>query len=230
MSMSTANRDLVVSQVRELARTRDHKIAARQLAQLETITDRSLLALRTYLDGRPLRADAPQVPVITAQIEHATQMAMAAAQAARPDADARFIPAGPSGFRGDEPGTARPADPGRRPGTRITQEGIYYYEGQVYKVILSQYSSHWQARRLNPKAEPGEQRWTYIQGMMAVLRAEHRMTAEQSREYEELYGYPTCTDCGAPLENDLSRLRRVGPKCWVKNGHTDDEIPGDGNA
>ena len=207
MSMSTANRDLVVSQVRELARTRDHKIAARQLAQLETITDRSLLALRTYLDGRPLRADAPQVPVITSQIEHATQMAMAAAQAARPEPPAR-----------------------RNPGTRITQEGIYYYEGQVYKVILSQYSSHWQARRLNPKAEPGEQRWTYIQGMMAVLRAEHRMTAEQSREYEELYGYPTCTDCGAPLENDLSRLRRVGPKCWVKNGHTDDEIPGDGNA
>jgi hypothetical protein len=105
----------------------------------------------------------------------------------------------------------------RSTGTKITEEGIYYYRDGVYKVIKSEYSGHWQARHLDPATG----RFTYSPGMMGVLRAEHKMTSEDSIRFEELYGYPTCTDCGRSLENDLSRQRRVGPKCWVNNGHAE---------
>jgi hypothetical protein len=192
MTMTAHDNNRLVEQVRELARTREHRLAVRQLANLDKMTTTSLVAMRTYLDGRPLRADAPAPADIAAAVHAATAAATAAVAQA------------PRAHQG-------------RGGTRITQEGIYYYDKRVYKVIKSQYSGHWQARRLNPDAK-GPGRWTYIEGMMGVLRAEHKMTAEDSREYERLYGYPTCTDCGAPLENDLSRARRKGPVCYGKNG------------
>lgn len=97
----------------------------------------------------------------------------------------------------------------------IAEAGIYYYEDTIYKVIKSQYTDHFQARRLDRMTG----KFVYTPGMMGVLRPEDKMTPEQSVRYEELYGSPVCTDCGQVLENDLSRERRVGPKCWVKNGH-----------
>jgi Family of unknown function (DUF6011) len=205
MSTPTDNRDMII-RICDLAKTRDHKIAARQLAQLDTMTETALCALRSYLEARPEREDVPAAISPAASAEHATAAALAAV---RPES--RQLHAGPGAHQ-------------RRPGTRITEEGIYYYDGHVYKVIKSQYSGHWQARRLNPAVKTG--RWTYIQGMMGILRAEHRMTAEDSRAYEKLYGYPVCGDCGAPLENDESRRRRIGPVCWEKNGHSEAELEG----
>jgi Family of unknown function (DUF6011) len=211
MSTPTDNRDMII-RICDLAKTRDHKIAARQLAQLDTMTETALCALRSYLEARPEREDVPAAVSPAASVEHAAAAATAAAQS-------RKLGAGPTAYE-----KAGGAPSGRRPGTRITEEGIYYYDGHVYKVIKSQYSGHWQARRLNPAVKTG--RWTYIQGMMGILRAEHRMTAEDSRAYEKLYGYPVCGDCGAPLENDESRRRRIGPVCWEKNGHSEAELEG----
>lgn len=104
---------------------------------------------------------------------------------------------------------------GRRPGAKITEPGIFFHNDRIYKVLRSEYSGHLQARRMDPKTC----KFSYAEGMMGVLREEDRMTPEQSRRYEELFGHAVCTDCGLPLENDLSRERRVGPVCWVKNGH-----------
>jgi hypothetical protein len=230
MTMTTADeiRKTLIELVREQARTREHRISARQLAALETQTMASIRAMSAYLDTRPLRTPAPSPMDIPAQVGRATAAALTASTgdpAVRTDA-AQISPYAKAGgapaSRELHAGPVADARPGRRPGPKVTEPGIYYYDKHVYKVIRSQYSGHLQARRLNPAAK--QDRWTYIQGMMGLLRAADKMTAENSREYEELYGYPTCTDCGAPLENDLSRRRRVGPVCWDKNGHSDSEI------
>ena len=228
MTMTTQDdiRATLIELVREQARTRQHLISARQLAALETQTMASIRAMSAYLDTRPLRTPAPAPADIPAEVSRATAAAMAAVAG---DPAVRTSDISPYAKAGGVPasrelraGPAADARPGRRPGPKVTEPGIYYYDKHVYKVIRSQYSGHLQARRLNPAAK--RDRWTYIQGMMGLLRAADKMTAEDSREYEELYGYPTCTDCGAPLENDLSRRRRVGPVCWDKNGHSDSEI------
>jgi Family of unknown function (DUF6011) len=213
MTMTAEDHRLLVEQVRELARTREHRLSARQLAALESQTTASVLAMRTYLDGRPPRSGA-QVTQISADIHRATQAAISASTG---DPAVRTGPISSYAKAGGHPASDRP---GRRPGPKVTEPGIYYYSDRIYKVILSQYSGHLQARRLDPQTR----KYSYAEGMMGVLRAADKMTAEQSVEYEALYDYAACTDCGLPLENDLSRRRRVGPVCWDKNGHTDNEI------
>jgi hypothetical protein len=109
---------------------------------------------------------------------------------------------------------------------RIGREGIFVVEKdgemKVYKVLRSQYSGHWQAKLfIPPEAKGGRGTWEYARGMMSVLREGHRMTPAQSLRYEALYGYPVCTRCGAPLENDESRERRYGPVCWGKKDDMD---------
>jgi hypothetical protein len=217
MTMTAEDHRLLIEQVRELARTREHKLQARQLAALETQTTVSILAMRTYLDGRPLRGQQADMTDIAATVRNATAAAVAAGSGISPYAKAGGQPASRELHAGPE---AHQARPGRRPGAKVTEPGIYYYNGHVYKVIRSQYGErHLQARRLNPKAKA--QKFTYAEGMMGVLRAADKMTAAQSLEYEKLYDYAACTDCGLPLENDLSRRRRIGPVCWEKNGHAD---------
>lgn len=124
------------------------------------------------------------------------------------------------GARTVQPPAARSASPSKA-SPKVTRPGIFCLDKdgglRVYKVILSQYSGHLQARLFIPPAQPGERgTWRYAKGMMGVLREDDRMTPEQSRRYEEMYGYPVCTRCGAPLENDESRERRYGPVCWDK--------------
>lgn len=99
-----------------------------------------------------------------------------------------------------------------------TGPGIYFYEGNVYRVYKSQYPPHhWMCKLLDiESAREGGSRWTSVRGIVAKLRPEHEMTAEQSVRFEELYGITVCTRCGAELENDDSRARRMGPTCAAK--------------
>jgi hypothetical protein len=95
--------------------------------------------------------------------------------------------------------------------------GIYFFEGNVYRVYLSQYTDHWMCKLLDVEsAQHDGPRWTSIRGIVARLRPEHEMTAEQSVQFEAMYGITVCTVCGAELENDESRARRKGPVCAAK--------------
>jgi hypothetical protein len=96
--------------------------------------------------------------------------------------------------------------------------GIYFYEGSVYRVYKSQYPPHhWMCKLLDVEsAQHGGSRWTSVRGIVARLRPEHEMTAEQSIQFEQMYGITVCTRCGAELENDESRARRMGPTCASK--------------
>lgn len=182
-----ADQDLL-DQIAALAAQRQHHLSPSQ-AGGSPLTLASALNIRSYLERRPVK-DAPSGPQ---------------------DAPAAAGPMQAADARVNGPGRTR------RPGTKITEPGIYYYGHAIYKVIRSQYSGHLQARRMDPATG----RFAYAEGMMGVLRAGDKMTPEDSREYERLYGQPRCSDCGLPLENDLSRERRVGPVCWDKNGHSE---------
>lgn len=171
------------------------------------ITEAAALTMRSYLVRRTFRPGfgrTPDSPLT--DLENSRQFAMTMMQGQMQDAIDRRSP-------------QHDVRPGRRPGTKVTEPGIYFYNDHIYKIIRSQYTQHLQARRMDPATG----RFAYVEGMMGVLRAEDRMTPEHSIRYEELYGDPRCSDCGLPLENDLSRQRRIGPICWVKNGHADEE-------
>lgn len=99
--------------------------------------------------------------------------------------------------------------------------GIYLFEDNVYRVYQSQYGNHyWQCKILNKdKAalDRGEPRWEKApHGLLPRLRPEHEMNAEQSIKFEADYGITVCTECGAELENDLSKELRIGPVCRNK--------------
>ena len=99
-------------------------------------------------------------------------------------------------------------------------EGIYFHEGDVYRVYQSKYPPHyWMCKILNKdKAalDQGEPRWAKVNGVIAKLRPAHEMTAEQSIRFEADYGITVCTICGAELENDESIRIRKGPVCRNK--------------
>lgn len=97
-------------------------------------------------------------------------------------------------------------------------EGIYFYEGSVYRVYKSKYPpNYWMCKLLDVEAvQTGGSRWTSVRGVVAKLRPEHEMSADQSREFEAMYGITVCTVCGAELENEESKARRKGPVCANK--------------
>lgn len=43
-----------------------------------------------------------------------------------------------------------------------------------------------------------------------------RYEADAERELEVLHAADQCEDCGTPLEDPVSKQRRVGPSCWAK--------------
>lgn len=99
------------------------------------------------------------------------------------------------------------------------QDGIFYYRGRVYKVYHSQYDGKRRAKVLTISGENGVRgEWVRATRAFGFLREEDRMTGEQSREYEAMYGVTVCKHCGLPLENDESRARRSGPDCFAKHG------------
>jgi hypothetical protein len=97
-------------------------------------------------------------------------------------------------------------------------EGIYFYEGSVYRVYKSKYPpNYWMCKLLDVEAvQSGGSRWTSVRGVVAKLRPEHAMSAEQSLQFEAMYGITVCTVCGAELENEESKARRKGPVCANK--------------
>jgi len=111
-----------------------------------------------------------------------------------------------------------PRQRGHRPGPRVTEEGMYFSADRAILVYRSQYNNNpLKAKVLDPVAinprtgRPGV--WSSLPAALGFLRAEDRMTAEDSIRFEQLYEIAICTDCGRPLETDESRARRKGPVC-----------------
>lgn len=106
-----------------------------------------------------------------------------------------------------------PAKP-REPRVRETvEEGIYLYEGEYVKVQRALHGSGY----LYTKAfDPEAQRWGRKGNLLGKLKAEHKLTEEQASAFGHLYG--TCVRCAAPLTDEISIARGIGPICASKMG------------
>jgi hypothetical protein len=184
----------LVQEISHLARTRMHRVSARQLAHPETMTVKSALALRDYLARQPERVPAPAAADIPAQVRHATA---AAAAAISPYAKAGGKPAS------DEPRPASPAPARRVPAADRPQgDGYFLHEKRIYKVATSQYGQskgHLFARKLDEQT--GE--WLPAPGMTSYLRETERITAEKAIEI------------GRKVQASLDPSMALYGKCWI---------------
>lgn len=179
-----------MNKIRELVQVKDHKLAAIQRGGSK-LSAASAYQIIRYLESRPDKPGGEPAPTIDTEGTYG-QLSAAAQTLAQAVNEVRQQPRG----------------------FDITEEGIFYYKDTVYKVFRSQYPPHhWRFKMLSKETR----KFTDAPpGMTSVLREEHRMTPEQSRQYEKLYDFAPCTSCGAELEREDSRERRYGPVCWGK--------------
>lgn len=88
--------------------------------------------------------------------------------------------------------------------------GIYFHDGDVYKVKVGRSGRPYAVRLTGPKS------WTYAAGVIFRLTAEMKATPEQAAAYGRRTG--TCCCCGAHLEDrdELGAITGVGPVCAPK--------------
>lgn len=190
----------LMERIRALAEERDHKLAP-YMTGTRPLAIGAANAIVRNLEGRPMKNGGLAIPA--------------------GDGEFRTRPA--SGYTPPQP--AAPAEPERTaerdpswPRWLHVGAGIYFLDGEVYRVYQSQYSPHyWMCKVLDKESvKDGGSRWAKVNGIISKLRPEHEMTAEQSVQFEELYGITVCTRCGAELEADDSRELRIGPVCRTK--------------
>jgi len=93
--------------------------------------------------------------------------------------------------------------------TAVTEDGMYLKDGVVFKVqIAKQGSGRLYAKRL------GQGGFEYAPGAINTLRAEHKMSLDQAKEYGKLYG--VCCQCGKDLTDENSIAAGIGPVCARK--------------
>jgi len=93
--------------------------------------------------------------------------------------------------------------------TAVTEDGMYLKDGVVFKVqIAKQDSGRLYAKRL------GQGGFEYAPGAINTLRAEHKMSLDQAKEYGKLYG--VCCQCGKDLTDENSIAAGIGPVCARK--------------
>ena len=207
MTMTLDDTRRLIEAIRQLARTRVHRLDSRQLAALETQTQDSLQAMWRYLDGRPADQD------VAAQARDWERKAWAAqeqdmAAVAGPPASGISSPAKAGGAPAAPPVRAPEAD-------KVQDVGYFLHDGTLYKVVRAIYGSgNLYAKRLDLQA--GE--FVIVKGMMAYLRESERITEEQAIEFgrslevtPEMKIYGKCLICGRPLTDEDSIRNKVGP-------------------
>lgn len=99
--------------------------------------------------------------------------------------------------------------------TGITEDGMYLFEGEIYKVQFAvNGSGRLYAKLLVRGAEGENATFEYAHGVVTRLRPEHKMTLEQAKEYGALYG--VCVRCGRVLTKESSIAQSMGDKCASK--------------
>jgi hypothetical protein len=216
MTMTTNDqRSQAISDVRFLASTRVHRLSRRQLDQLDTQSTVSIAAMRTYLLGRPVDAQA------VAKAQDWERRAWTAQE--RDIAAGTRVTAvtGVGNVENEEDRT--PPAPGSRPAyaarvpeaDRVQAEGYILHDGTLYKVQRAVYGSgNLYAKRLDLQAG----KFVIAKGMMSYLRESERITEARAIEYgqalevtPEMGIYGKCLICGLPLTDETSIANKVGP-------------------
>lgn len=102
---------------------------------------------------------------------------------------------------------------------RVTEEGLYQVGKAIYKVVRSQTSGKFYAKRLEWRETPsGKKRsvFLYAPGDMERIAPEDKMLAEQAEAFGKQFG--SCVNCGRGLSRGESLRRGYGPKCALNEG------------
>lgn len=96
------------------------------------------------------------------------------------------------------------------------EAGMYRVaDGRIYKVYRAVHGSGKMVAKLLVVGEYGEKATFEYQGLATrFVKAEHRMTLEQAKEFGALYG--VCAVCGATLTDEGSIEAGIGPICKGK--------------
>lgn len=112
------------------------------------------------------------------------------------------------------------------PSVRITEDGMYRLDDEVYKVQVAVHGSGFlYSKRLvidSPAVrdangnitQPGAAHYERDSSAMARLRPEHRMTLADAKTFGDLYG--VCVRCAATLTDEDSIAAGAGPVCRGK--------------
>lgn len=101
------------------------------------------------------------------------------------------------------------------------EAGYYVLGDQVYKVQRAVHGSgRMYCKRLVVDPDTGRGRFLYdakeTRGVMSQLGPNHVLNKESAAKLGALYG--VCVRCGAPLTEDDSIERMMGPVCYAKTG------------
>jgi hypothetical protein len=92
------------------------------------------------------------------------------------------------------------------------EEGVYFFEGEYYKV---QRAVHGSGRLYSKKFDLASESWSRG-GSVSKLTDQYKITAEQAKAFGDLYG--RCIRCSAILTEEESIERGAGPICAEKMG------------
>lgn len=119
--------------------------------------------------------------------------------------------------RGGSPGENLQIKPKRR---EPAEEGFYKQGGVFYKVQTSRYGARpgrRYAKILYKPEQPGDRpRWEYVPGVVNVLTAEDKISAEDAAAFGKLYGI--CIFCSRDLTDERSIYVGYGAKCAENHG------------
>ena len=97
----------------------------------------------------------------------------------------------------------------------ITEDGIYRFNGVIYKIQWNQERSRLYGKRLVVGTEV-EPVWTYEPGVLSMIAGAEKLTLEEAQQFGHMYGQ--CIVCGRTLSNESSIAAGIGPICAQKFG------------
>jgi hypothetical protein len=97
--------------------------------------------------------------------------------------------------------------PYKRVAVRAIEPGIYYVNGEIYKVQISQTSGRAYAKKLDP-----EDGWVYDPSYIkAIPEGAQPPTFEEMFQFGRMFGI--CGNCGKTLSDPDSVYAKIGPVC-----------------
>jgi hypothetical protein len=92
-----------------------------------------------------------------------------------------------------------------QPRARVSEEGFYLADGQVFKVVLARTTGNLYAKQTSASG------LVYVPGAMNKLFADQKLTADQLAAQGLTQGY--CVVCSSEFEDPTSKHIGIGPTC-----------------
>lgn len=97
----------------------------------------------------------------------------------------------------------------RKDAEPISEDGIYVFEGETYKIQWNRDETHLYGKRMI--VEGNSVFWRYEAGIPMAIAGARKLTLEEAKEFGKLYG--SCIVCSRKLTNEESIVAGIGPIC-----------------